>query len=36
MAVQTAVEARDDLEDNFGGDEDWLVRWGGGDGGQVF
>lgn len=30
MSAQTAIESRDDLEDDFGGDEDWFVRRSGG------
>lgn len=26
VAAQTAIESRDDLEDDFCGDEDWFVR----------
>lgn len=34
MSAQTAVQSRDDLEDDFGGDEDWFGRWGGGGDGD--
>lgn len=32
VAAQTAIEPRDDLEDDFGGDEDRFVRRGVGGG----